>query len=167
MHQVLTLQYLVDSGCGGMQPQALFCCCLNLKGEYDCIPCSLLWAKRAATPGRARARAGCGAEARFADAEYAVHSCRRRGDSLLSGCGVKQGGLLSPMLFGLLLGGLHAALLRGVSNATPRGTGVRAVLELGYADNFCLLFTHVHHAGVHAVAGHSWSCLFHPGMPVA
>ena len=42
------------------------------------------------------------------------------------------------MLFGLVLGGLRAALLRGVSLATPRVAGVTAVLELGYADSFSL-----------------------------
>ncbi len=164
MHQVLTLQYLGDRARGGLQPQALLCCFLDLKGAYDCVPCSLLWAGRVATPGRARAHAGCRAEARYANAEYAVHFCGRCGDSLLSGCGVKKGGPLGPMLFGLL-GGLHTALLQRVSNAAPQVAGVGAVLDLGYADDFCLLSTRVHHAGVLAAAGHSRRCLLRPGVP--
>ncbi len=47
-----------------------------------------------AKPGLARARAGC--RALHGNVEYAVLVGGRRGGSLLSGCGVKQGCPLSP-----------------------------------------------------------------------
>ena len=75
----------------------------------------------------------------YADAQYAIHVGGRRGVALRSGCGVKQGCPLSPTLFGLLLDGLHAALLADAPGAGPRLQCGRLVPDLGYADDFCLL----------------------------
>ncbi len=87
--------------------RAPFCCFLDLKGA-DEVPRPLLWEalRRLGVHGDMLAAV----QALYAGAGYAVHIGGRRRDSLLSGCGVKQGCPLSPTLFGLLLDGLQSAL---------------------------------------------------------
>ncbi|KAK9833991.1 hypothetical protein WJX81_001172 [Elliptochloris bilobata] len=77
----------------------------------------------------------------YSNAEYAINVGDRRGVGVRSTRGVKQGCPLSPTLFGLLLDGLHWALLAGAPGAGPQLACGRSVPDLGYADDFCLLAT--------------------------
>ncbi len=58
-HQVLTLQHLVDHAHSGLQPQALFCCFLDMKGCVRLRTPLTAVVGGVATPGRAWAHAGC------------------------------------------------------------------------------------------------------------
>ena len=137
MHQLFTLQHLVDRAAHKRQP--LFCCFLDLKGAYDRVPRELLWPvlERLGVHGPLLAAI----RSLYSNAEYAVRAGNRRGPGVQSECGVKQGCPLSPTLFGLLLDGLHWALLAGAPGAAPQLACGRLVPDLGYADDFCLLAT--------------------------
>ena len=135
VHQAFALQHLVDRAARLRRP--LFCCFLDLKGAYDRVPRALLW--------QALARLGVPAgllaaiQSLYQHAEYAISAGGRRGAGVPSVCGVKQGCPLSPTLFGLLLDGLHWALMAGAPAAGPALACGRRVPDLGYADDFCLL----------------------------
>lgn len=137
VHQLFALQHLVDHARSHSRP--LFTSFLDLKGAYDRVSRHLLW--------EALQRLGLHGEmlaairSLYADAEYAMHVGGRRGAGVESSIGVKQGCPLSPTLFGLLLDGLHAALLEGAPEAGPQLRGGQRVPDLGYADDFCLLAT--------------------------
>ena len=135
LHQIFALQHLIDRAVHSRQP--LFCCFLDLKGAYDRVPRVLLW--------QALARLGvpdtllAAIQSLYNNADYAISVSGRRGASARSACGVKQGCPLSPTLFGLLLDGLHWALMAGAPAAGPLLACGRRVPDLGYADDFCLL----------------------------
>ena len=137
VHQIFALQHLVDHA--RLHKQPLFCCFLDLKGAYDRVPRRVLWTalQRLGVHGQMLAAV----QALYAHAQYAIHVGGRRGVSVESSCGVKQGCPLSPTLFGLLLDGLHWALLDGAPGAAPQLCCGRPVPDLGYADDFCLLGT--------------------------
>ncbi len=61
--------------------------------------------------------------------------------SLPSETGLKQGGPLSPTLFGLFADGLHRHLLHRCPGAGPPLRTGACVPDLGYADDFTLLST--------------------------
>lgn len=136
-HQLFTLQHLVDRA--GHLRQPLFCCFLDLKGAYDRVPRALLWEalQRLGVQGPLLAAI----QSLYSSAEYAISVSGRRGPGVQSACGVKQGCPLSPTLFGLLLDGLHWALLAGAPGVAPQLACGRPVPDLGYADDFCLLAT--------------------------
>ena len=119
--------------------QPLFCCFLDLKGAYDCVPRALLW--------QALQRLGmlgpllAAIQLLYSSAEYAICVSGRRGPGVRYACGVKQGCPLNPTLFGLLLDGLHWALLAGALGVAPQLACGRPVPDLGYAGDFCLLAT--------------------------
>ena len=135
LHQIFALQHLIDRAVHLRQP--LFCCFLDLKGAYDRVPRVLLW--------QALARLGvpdtllAAIQSLYHNTDYAISVGGRRGASARSACGVKQGCPLSPTLFGLLLDGLHWALMAGAPAAGPLLACGRRVPDLGYADDFCLL----------------------------
>ena len=135
LHPVFTLQHLIDRAAHLKHP--LFCCFLDLKGAYDRVPRDLLWQalQRLGVPNTLLGAI----QSLYNTAEYAISVGGRRGDSMQSACGVKQGCPLSPTLFGLLLDGLHWALLEGAPGAGPPLACGRRVPDLGYADDFCLL----------------------------
>ncbi|KAK9836090.1 hypothetical protein WJX81_000576 [Elliptochloris bilobata] len=136
-HQLFCLQHLVDRATHLRQP--LFCCFLDLKGAYDRVPRALLWQalQRLGVHGRMLGAL----QSLYSNAEYAINVGGRRGVGVRSTRGVKQGCPLSPTLFGLLLDGLHWALLAGAPGAGPQLACGRSVPDLGYADDFCLLAT--------------------------
>ncbi|KAK9843752.1 hypothetical protein WJX81_004916 [Elliptochloris bilobata] len=136
-HQLFCLQHLVDRATHLRQP--LFCCFLDLKGAYDRVPRALLWQalQRLGVHGRMLGAL----QSLYSNAEYAINVGDRRGVGVRSTRGVKQGCPLSPTLFGLLLDGLHWALLAGAPGAGPQLACGRSVPDLGYADDFCLLAT--------------------------
>ena len=136
VHQIFAFQHLVDHA--RLHKQPLFCCFLDLKGAYDRVLRRVLWAalQRLGVHGQMLAAV----QALYAHAQYAIHVNGRRGVSVESRCGVKQGCPLSPTLFGLLLDSLHWALLDGAPGAAPQLCCGRPV-PVGYADNFCLLGT--------------------------
>lgn len=135
LHQIFTLQHLIDRAAHLKQP--LFCCFLDLKGAYDRVPRALLWQSlaRLGVPDTLLAAI----QSLYTDADYAISVGGRRGACARSTCGVKQGCPLSPTLFGLLLDGLHWALMAGAPDAGPPLACGRRVPDLGYADDFCLL----------------------------
>ena len=135
LHQIFTLQHLIDRAVHVKQP--LFCCFLDLKGAYDRVPRALLWQSLARIGVPATLLAAI--QSLYTTADYAISVGGRRGDCARSACGVKQGCPLSPTLFGILLDGLHWALLAGAPGAGPSLACGRRVPDLGYADDFCLL----------------------------
>ncbi|KAK9836006.1 hypothetical protein WJX81_005419 [Elliptochloris bilobata] len=136
-HQLFCLQHLVDRATHLRQP--LFCCFLDLKGAYNRVPRALLWQalQRLGVHGRMLGAL----QSLYSNAEYAINVGGRRGVGVRSTRGVKQGCPLSPTLFGLLLDGLHWALLAGAPDAGPQLACSRSVPDLGYADDVCLLAT--------------------------
>jgi hypothetical protein len=160
-HQLFTLQHLVDRA--GHQRQPLFCCFLDLKGAYDRVPRALLWQalQRLGVQGPLLAAI----QSLYSSAEYAISVSGRRGPGAQSACGVKQGCPLSPTLFGLLLDGLHWALLAGAPGVGPQLACGRPVPDLGYADDFCLLATSA--AGLQRLLDTAYGFLNSVGMELS
>lgn len=137
VHQLFTLQHFIDRQSHVRQP--LYCCFLDLKGAYDRVNRTLLWEvlRRLGIEGHILAAI----QSLYANSTVAMKLGERRGQSLPSETGLKQGCPLSPTLFGLFADGLHRHLLQKCPGVGPQLRNGLYVPDLGYADDFALLAT--------------------------
>ena len=95
LHQLFTLQHLITRA--RLKKQPLYCCFLDLKGAFDRAPRTLLW--------EALQRRGLHGEileavkSLYIHADYTMQIQGRRGESIESTIGVKQGCQLSPTVW--------------------------------------------------------------------
>ena len=136
-HQLFTLQHFIDRQNHAKQP--LYCCFLDLKGAYDRVNRVLLWEslRRLGIDGRLLSAI----QSLYANSTVAIKIGSRKGPSLPSETGLKQGCPLSPTLFGLFADGLHRHLLQRCPGVGPQLRTGTCVPDLGYADDFALLAT--------------------------
>ena len=134
-HQLFALQHMIDHANHAGQP--LYCCFLDLKGAYDKVPRTLLWAALCRL-GVHGALLGA-VQSLYANSAITVKVDGRCGPSVPSRRGVKQGCPLSPTLFGLFMDGLHRHLQAVCSNEGHLMRNGGRIPDLEYADDVCLV----------------------------
>jgi hypothetical protein len=152
-HQLFVVQHFIDKCCH--EKKALYACWVDLKSAYDFVVRHVLWScmGRKGIHGPFLAAV----KSLYATPRYAVCIDGRVGSAAQSMIGVRQGCPLSPLLFGIMLDDLSAALLTAVHHAPcldacydsmeEPSTGhiqrytTRPVTNLDFADDVILLST--------------------------
>jgi exonuclease III len=147
--QLFLLQHFIDKHKHARK--SLYACYVDLKSAYDLVSRPVLWwcIQRKGVHGTfLRAL-----QSLYASPRYAISVGGLVGPSLLSTVGVRQGCLLSPLLFGLMLDDLTQHLLKGLHHAPclesyndQSGSSVvhyprRSVPNMEFADDILLLST--------------------------
>jgi hypothetical protein len=116
--------------------QGLYCCFVDFKKAYDCVPRDKLWAKLRAVGVTAWLMRAV--QTLYADVPVCVRGPSGFSAVFSSLVGLRQGCPLSPTLFGLYVDDLEVAVLAAAGAELPRLRG-EALPPLLYADDLALL----------------------------